>query len=380
VALRKIALQGWGTDHVRLALAAVMQQGQISRLGFSIEYEADLGALPKRDAALVLDVLGPAVAELDTMRRTKGFQALRTQEQMQLFYLLGGSTYLSERAPAVLRRMLADRRLNLDDPATFRTMISEGKYLGFNVKMPRGKAEPPASYTIGSAARHPNYVFGGQIGEIAHALIYNVTISVKRPNGKTVEHRIPVFIPESGVGIKQGRANFIIPTVAEVARVLASLPDAARIKVARVEVRRFPKPTESSVGRAGEKFEIAAEAGAEGILYIYPQTGRKVEPAELTADVLHETGHTASQAAWGNDDDTRWDPWRRAMKSDGLVPSRYSMESTADDFAESWALYIPAVDKAREAEVRALIPERCKLMDTLLAQLPTSSPVRGRPR
>ena len=62
------------------------------------------------------------------------------------------------------------------------------------------------------------------------------------------------------------------------------------------------------------------------------------------------------------------------MKSDGIALSQYGKENEKEDFAESWALYVPVIGTPRENEVRALIPARCKLMDTLLWQKPWHKP------
>jgi hypothetical protein len=58
----------------------------------------------------------------------------------------------------------------------------------------------------------------------------------------------------------------------------------------------------------------------------------------MSQAMVHESGHTASRAAWGNPHDAanqRWDPWRAAMKSDGMALSAYGKSSTSEDFAES---------------------------------------------
>jgi hypothetical protein len=367
-ALQATALQGWATSHLRAALAAVMLKGQISRVGFAAE-NGDLGALPTRDAEKVLDVLGPAVTELAAMQRSKGFQALRADEQARLTYLIGGSTSLSDQAGTALRTLLSDRHADKDDPATFRKFLTDEKYLSFGVELPHGTARPRDPFTLGDAVVVPNHDFGGQYqpGLVGKATRYDVTIDARDTIGKVVT--IPVFMP-SGQGLKDKR--YEVPTINEIAEMLAGTPDVSRSKIVQVNVHWMPASTAPSTGgppREGE--EVAMAAGPEGVVNVYPTTQHQHDRARNAIDVIHETGHTASMAAWGGSaTDDRWDPWRAAMKADGMAVSFYAKSSLEEDFAESWALYAPVVGTPREPEVRALIPARCKLMDTLLSQEP----------
>ena len=117
-------------------------------------------------------------------------------------------------------------------------------------------------------------------------------------------------------------------------------------------------------------------AGSNGIVSIYPAADAH-DQLEIASSLVHETGHTASRAAWGNPHDQankRWDPWRQAMRSDGMALSTYGKSSESEDFAESWRLYAPVVGKPGAYEARKLIPARCRLMDTLLDQRPGPQP------
>jgi hypothetical protein len=365
-ALQQVAL----TSRVRIALAAVKLQGEISRVGFAIDRESDLKDLPKPDANQVLDVLGPVVPELAAMQKTKGFQALRADEQTRLIYLIGGSTSLSERAPAALRAVLADRRANKEDPATFRKFLADEKYLGSLVRLPRGKARAAYPFTVGTARFENTHLFGGEVRRIASAAVFDVVIEGKDPTGKAVKQMIPVFTPW-GSDLDRVQERFGLPTIDEIATTLATIPDVSRIKIVHVDVHRLPADDRAPGG--GEAY---ADAGDDGILNFYPTRGgrqdtRKQKADQIVPSVIHETGHTASLAAWGEDHyGKHWETWRAAIISDGLAPSQYGREDIDDDFAESWALYIPAVGTPREKEVRGLMPARCKLMDSLLSQLP----------
>jgi len=101
--LQATMLQGWAGSRARAALAAVPLKGEISRVGFAAEHDSDLQALKASDVQQILDVLGPRVPELEAMQKSKGFQTLQADEQARLSYLIGGSTSLSEKAPAAMR-------------------------------------------------------------------------------------------------------------------------------------------------------------------------------------------------------------------------------------------------------------------------------------
>jgi hypothetical protein len=371
-ALQATALQGWGTSHIRSALAAVMLKGEISRVGFADEHaptNLDLSVLTASDAGLVLDVLGPAVPELAAMQRTKGFHALRPEEQARLTYLIGGSTSLSAPAPGALRTVLADRRANKDDPATFRKFLTDEKYLQFDVGLPRGNARPRDPFTVGPAVEAPKYAFGGLASLATDAIRRDVVIDARDATGKVFKQTIPVFIPKAG-GPKD--KAYGIPTINEIAETLAATPDISRSKIVRVEVHPIPsRITATGRGPLPDDEEVHMAASGNGVMNIFPIKNAPHDRASIAGDLIHETGHTASLAARGDSEtDQRWEPWRAAMKSDGIAVSQYGKETVDEDFAESWALYARAVDTPREAEVRALIPARCKLMDTLRWQKP----------
>lgn len=372
-ALQAKALQGWATTHLRAALAAVKLKSEISRVGFAIEQEANdpnssVGLLPPQDAKRVLDVLGPAVPELEAMEKTKGFQALRPEERTRLLYLIGGSTSLAAPAAIALRAVLADRRANKEDPATFRKFLTDEKYLSFDIRLPRGKARPRDPFTVGTAVEVPKHAFGGLSSYTEVALRYDVVIDAKDATSKDVKQTIPVFIPKTA-SIRD--KSYGAPTFTEIAEMLAATPDIPRSKIMHVDVHWLPDFSSPARGGAPDPNGGAfMAAGAAGIVNIYPTKGYSHDRAEIAVDLIHETGHTASLAAWGEVSDARWNPWRDAVKSDGMAVSKYGKDSTYEDFAESWALYVPVVGTRRENEVRALIPERCKLMDTLLWQKP----------
>jgi len=360
------ALQGWGTSRLRVALSAVLFKGQISRVGFAAEQASDLQVLDATAARQVLDVLGPAIPEVEAMQKSKGFQALRPDEQARLSYLIGGSTSLSKPAPAAMRALLSDPHLNKDDPATFRKFITDEKYLQWGIGLPHGILRPRDPFRIGLATDVPGYKFGGLGVLTAAAVRRDVMIDGKDASGKSITQTIPVFVPKTD---RPKDKRYRIATIDEVAQMLAATPDISRSKIVKVDVHWMPYT--GGVGKPDDARATNAAAGADGVVNLYP-VNTELFGVTGTIDVIHETGHTASIAAWGADtDDDKWKPWRSAMQSDGMAVSQYAKETIFEDFAESWALYVPVIGTPRETEVRALIPARCKLIDTLLWQKPT---------
>ena len=71
-------------DRLEVALDAVAMQGQMGRLAFADVHTQELVPLEARDPAAVsriLDVLGPAVPEVEEMKRCKGYLALTGEER-----------------------------------------------------------------------------------------------------------------------------------------------------------------------------------------------------------------------------------------------------------------------------------------------------------
>ena len=59
-----------------------------------------------------------------------------------------------------------------------------------------------------------------------------------------------------------------------------------------------------------------------------------------------------------------------AMASDGVHASQYAKNNHDEDFGESLQLYEQVRGTPQEAEMRALMPERFKLIDGLLGKKP----------
>jgi hypothetical protein len=108
-------------------------------------------------------------------------------------------------------------------------------------------------------------------------------------------------------------------------------------------------------------------AGAAGIISIYPT---KEPPSQDALDtvLLHETGHILSNQAWGSDStvDNGWSAWRTASQNDGIRASRYATQSPEEDFSETLVIYQRTRGTPQEAEFRAMMPERFRILDGMV--------------
>ncbi|MGH2945059.1 MAG: hypothetical protein ACRDPC_02110 [Solirubrobacteraceae bacterium] len=365
-------------ERIAVAMAAVRLKGQMARLGFEDQYTREIVLLERNmpyEVPKVLGELGREVPELVEMKKCKGFLALTDEERSRLAFLVAGSTSLSATAAAAMRKVLDDPAADKDDAATFRKFIADEQYLARHVSLPGAKRLPRDKFTVKApvdVAKHPYYS-----GEAA-AKRHDVEIEGVDTTGAAAKLTIPVFEPKVG----PTEAGVGLPTVTEVAEVLAETPHVSRSKITRVDLNPARSPDDEKWKRdprynpGGGDFRTYMSAGAVGVVSIYPAASPH-DQLLMSSAMVHETGHTASRAAWGNPHDKankRWDPWRNAMTSDGMALSKYGKSSESEDFAESWALWAPNVGKPREAEIRALIPARCKLMQTLINQAPGPQP------
>ena len=101
---------------------------------------------------------------------------------------------------------------------------------------------------------------------------------------------------------------------------------------------------------------LAAALGQAGLRH----SQQSVE--QLAGSLTHEAGHFDAHARWGQ---AAWAPGRAVMKADELEPSGYARGNADEDYAESYRLYFQVKGTPAEAEVRALLPARFQLLDTL---------------
>lgn len=360
---------GINAARVRFVLEAALMRGQMGRLAFAAEQTAAIVPLEKADAAgvgKVLDLLGPAVPELEEMKKCKGYLALNGDERAQLAFLVGGSTSMSLNAAAAMGKVLKDPAADKDDPATFRKFLSGDEHLNFDIRLPGEQRMPRDPYKVGAATEVADHPY--RSGK-ATANKTTVEITGKDAGGATVVHKIDVFEPKEFKPYKKGR---VLPSVTDIAEVLAELPIAARAAIKRVDLHPKRNPDDAywlaqpGYGTGQTDFVSHMTAGSDGIVDVFPSTANK-DVKEIETTMLHESGHVVSNKAWGDDaTDAKWDPWREAMKKDNVQLSKYGKSSESEDFAEAWALFAPAYGKPRESEVKALIPNRFKLMEGLI--------------
>ncbi|AKJ03786.1 hypothetical protein ATI61_11636 [Archangium gephyra] len=175
--------------------------------------------------------------------------------------------------------------------------------------------------------------------------------------------RIPVYVPEQ---LNAANGNF--HSIEQVAQGLASLPANSRAIVNQVNVEPAQNPSDAYwAERYGDPdFRSYMTAGAEGIVSVYP-TLEPVGQDALDGSLIHETGHTRSMQAWGSDyTSNQWAGWRTAIENDGLEASQYATHTPGEDFAESLVLYERVRGTPQEAEFRAMMPERFRILDEML--------------
>ncbi|HZI12179.1 MAG TPA: hypothetical protein VE153_17480 [Myxococcus sp.] len=192
-------------------------------------------------------------------------------------------------------------------------------------------------------------------GGKADAVKYEVEVDGKK---------IPVFLPKKP-DAKAGE----IHSIDEVAKGLAALPASSRALVKQVVVEAKQNPDDAYWAKQYKdpNFRSYMTAGADGIINVYPSKPKMTQDY-LDGTLIHETGHTLSMKKWGSDDtDKRWNDWKNAVKSDGIIPSQYGKASVGEDFAETLVIYHQNKGTPRDAELRALMPERYKIIDELLA-------------
>lgn len=157
------------------------------------------------------------------------------------------------------------------------------------------------------------------------------------------------------------------PTIDEIADGLARLPPEALQQVDRVVIESAPNPSDAYwqnvYGEPGFTSYMTADTPNRTI-NVYPSPSHYQNT--LASSFAHEIGHFESQGRWGyNSNDTNWEPWRDAIDADTTGVSRYASQNPQEDFAETYAVYLDVLGTPREAELRALMPERFAILDTI---------------
>lgn len=282
--------------------------------------------LPQADRDLLLRYVGGANQELSVPARTQldqlmGSPQFRTATQAQQTQQL--QTFLRDQ-PGLLGHVS-------EAPTAY------GPSSGWRMSPGTTVSNIPFQSGTGSATR------------------YDITV-----DGRT----IPVYVsPQTG---GNGLNNH---TPAEVATALSRLPPEVRANINEVRINGAQNPSDQfwaqQYGDPNFRSYMTADS-ANGVVDLYP-TSHPQGADYLTGSLVHEVGHFESQTNYGyNSSGQGWQEWRDAMQADRLAPSAYGKSNPDEDFAESYALYFQVRGTPQEAEVRALMPERFRLIDDLL--------------
>jgi hypothetical protein len=263
-----------------------------------------------------------------------------------------------------MKALLDKSGTNKDLAKTFQDFLSGTTWLNFDVRLPGEKRRTAAKFTKDAAVDVKAHPYKSGAADASKTV---VKVEGVWPDGTKETFSVPVFAPKSFTPPKKGR---VLPSVDDMAQVLAELPIQSLSFIKQVDLNPKPNPADAEWAKnpdynpSGGEFVSHMAAGANGVVHVYPAAAN-ADVKEIETTLAHETGHTVSDSAWGYDEKgAKWDPWRKARKDDGISVSRYGNSADGEDFAESWILYTTALGTPLEAEVRALIPNRCKIMDT----------------
>lgn len=291
------------------------------------------------------------------LAESPGFEGLTADEQTRMLNYVGGdSDLVNPGARAALGGVLDSAGYGSATPAEqteqLRTFLADQPGRQGVVSLPEGFTDGQrGEYEIGEPTEVDSFEFRGT--EEA-ALRYDVEVG-----GRT----IPVYMPAT-----TDPSNGHFHSVEEVARGLAALPESSLETVTRVVVNPQENPDDEYWRNefGDPNFSSYMTASADGTATVYPTTHPQSQTS-FDSSITHETGHFVSNGAWGHDNTgERWGPWRDAIASDGIAPSDYGTNNPSEDFAETFSLYQAVRGTDQEAELRAVFPERFRIIDELL--------------
>jgi hypothetical protein len=307
---------------------------------------------------------GLSPADQQTLRQvfeSEGFARLATPDKEKLALLLGGTnTQLSKPAREHAAKLVEDGYL---DAAEVPAESQADQLTSFLKSTSRRKPDkvPPSADLYDSRRAATGYTVPEKptVAGVPHKFAGG-TAPADRFDVKVGDQTIPVFVGRN----QDGKLHY--KSVEEVAKGLAALPPWARQQVRQVNLEgvRYPKDAELARQHKVPDFRTDMGADKDGILYIFPST-KQVSQAEIDGTMVHEMGHTVSKKRWGPDNSSYWDQWQRAGARDGVNASQYANRSVGEDFSETVALYDQVRGTPQEAEIRALMPNRFKIIDQL---------------
>ncbi len=304
------------------------------------------------DAATIASLVG-----------TRGFGALSPGDAQNLLRYVGGSnSQLSGVARDALAAQLADpdfqSQFRSEQADTLRKFMTDQEHLGSApLNDPLGAWPRVGSATVSAptAVAQVPFASGPHSG-----MRYDVTI-----DGRT----IPVFVSDAPLAPGQSRHS-----IQDITAALERMPPEARAQVNQVHVDSKPNPGDAHWAQVynDPNFRSYMTADSTGrVLSVYPSPDLP-NSAFLTGSLVHEAGHFHSQNAMGRyaATDPGWQRWRDAVAADPVAASGYGRSNFDEDFAEAYRLYNQVRGTSREAEVRALMPERFAILDQMLGGTP----------
>ncbi len=341
-------------DRLHIAMFAVKMVGIFTSSSFLSDFKATLNKIEPEGKYAILHLITQNEPVIVRLKLTAGFQALKAEEQQKLLTYLGGiNQEVSDPARDRMDTLLQDPKQDKNKASTFRKFL-DGPVDHSPLGVRKGTFDAGRVFHSQTGpVEVPNYKFESHRED---ALKFEVKISDKVT---------PVFLP------KHPDPKFgVNHSIGEVGDGLAATPKAVRKLVVKVNVepRRNTQDPFFEKKYQQKGFRSYMTAGAAGVVSIYPQVAAQ-EQTELDGALIHETGHILSNQKFGDKtSDPRWNPWKTAMQKDTLVASGYARSDPQEDFAEALKLY--EVMKLRpefgQAEYRALMPERFKIIDDLL--------------
>jgi peptidoglycan hydrolase-like protein with peptidoglycan-binding domain len=293
---------------------------------------------------------------IEQLSQSPGFKQLSQADQTKLLNTIGGTnTAISRGERNAMTALLNDPKFTgssaADQKAQLQKFLTDEPGLQGVLSPDPGQFDAKrAKYKVTGPVDVKSYDF--KSGK-ADALKYEVEIDGKK---------VPVYMP------KNPSPSLKYHTIDQLAKGLAALPKSSRDLVTAVNAEPQNNPDDAFWAKQYNtpNFHSYMTAGAAGVVNVYP-TDPVQSQTFLDGSLIHETGHTLSQQKWGNDNDPRWKPWQDAMKADGVHASKYAKNAQGEDFAETLKLYQMVKGTPQEAEMRALMPERFKIIDGLLA-------------
>jgi hypothetical protein len=306
----------------------------------------------------------PQSDTLTALKATKGYQALSATEKARLDAMIGGGTSLATHAWPKMKSLLDKAGTDKDAAKTFQDFVTGGSWQNFDIRLPGEKRLSAVPMTIEAPVEAKAHPFRSGAADARKCV---VKVERTWPDGTKETFSIPVYAPKSFTAPKPGR---VLPSEGDIAKVLAEVPIHTLAAIKRVDLNPKANPDDAkwqadpNYNPGGGEFVTHMAAGADGTVSVYPSSSNS-DLTEIETTMIHETGHAVSRGAWGWDA-AKWDAWKKARVADGFSVSKYGKSSDGEDFAESWILFVTAYGTPLEAEVRAIIPNRCKLLDNFI--------------